>query len=128
MGKDHGNAFVVSDPARITVPGVGQVRRKQCVEVIIGKSPLQRLETYSLQYDVAVRIRENFFVNLVAPTAAAVDQLECRNARFKRTFLKLAVALLLGKKSVAVGHHESHVAGACLVDAREIDLVQNSVA
>ena len=127
LGKKHGVAFVIADPAGIAVAEVRQVRREQSVKMVVGEFPLQRLEADLLQHDVAVRIGQNFFVDAVAPAVAGVDQLKGWNAGLKGTVFKGAVALLLGEEIVAVGDDESHVAGTGLVDAGKVNLVQNAV-
>ena len=56
-----------------------------------------------------------------------VGQFKGGDAGLKGTVLKCAVALLFGKEIAAVGDDESHVARAGLVDAGEVDFVQNAV-
>ncbi len=63
----------------------------------------------------------------VAAADIGVGQLKRGDARLKRLVLKPTVPLLLGKESLAIGNHETEVAGAGLINPREIDFVQNAV-
>ena len=94
-------SLVVAHPARVAESPVREMRREQRVAAIVREFALQRLETDSLQDDVAIRIAENFFVDPVAAVKAGVGELEDRDARLEGNILKGAVALFFGE--VAAG-------------------------
>ena len=101
---------------------------QQRVQAIIRKRALQRHEADFLQHDVAIRIGEDFFLDPVASLQFGVGQFVNWNAGFERHILEFAVALLFGEKAGAVGDDQTLVAGASLVHAWEIDLVQDAMA
>jgi hypothetical protein len=49
------------------------------------------------------------------------------DTKYNRPVLKRAVPLFLRKELAAVSYDKSHVAGAGLIDSREVNLVENSV-
>src|SRR5438477_7348443 len=128
LGKEHGIALVVAGPTGVAESAVGQVRRKQSVKVVVGKSALQGFEADSLKNDVAVGIGEDFLVDAIASAVARVGQFEDGYAGLAGTAFEGAVALLFGKEITAVGDNESHVAGAGLVDPGKINFVENAMA
>ena len=105
------------------VTAVGQVRREQRVKAIVGESSLQRFKTDLLQQHVAVGIGEYFFADPVAAAEIGVDQFKGGDAGLKWLILKRTVALLLGKERPAIGDDEAEIAGASLIDAREIHFI-----
>ena len=128
LGEKHGQAFVIANPASVVVAAVGQVRREQRVEVIVGEIALQRFEADLLQHHVAVGIGEDFFVDSVAP--AQISVLVSSNAGTPGSnglFSKRTVPLLLGKESPAIGDDEAEIARASLVHPRKIHFIDNSV-
>ena len=76
---------------------------------------------------MAIGIAENFFVDAIATVEAAVGELIVRDARLVSNVLVGAMALFFGEVAVTVSNDESEIAGAGLIDARKIDLVENAV-
>jgi hypothetical protein len=128
LGEEHGNALVVAGPAGIAISTIGQVGGEQRVELIVGKLSYQRFEADSLQHDIAVGVAEHFLVDAVAATDAAVSQVIGRDSGLERHVFKGAMAFFLGEEFAPISNQESHIAGAGLIDAREIDFVENAVA
>ena len=89
MGKQRGHAFVVAHPAGIFPAAIRQMGRQQRIETVVGQRALQRHEADSLQYDIAVRIGEDFFLDPVASLHFCVRQLVNRNSRLDGGFSNL---------------------------------------
>ena len=104
------------------------MRRKQGVKAVVPEGALQWDEANLLQHDIAIRIGQNFFVDPVPSLQLCIGQLEGGHAGRNRNVLELAVTFLLGEIPFAVGNNESHVASASLINARVVNLVQDSVA
>ena len=64
----------------------------------------------------------------VASAVACVGEFKCRNPGLDRAVFKTAMTFLLGEEIAAVGHDETHVASASLIDAGKVDLVKDAVA
>src|SRR5580700_10449289 len=123
LGQEHGEAFVVAYPTSVAVTAVGQVGRKQRVEMIVRELALERFEANFLEHDVAVRIGENFLMNPVAAAILSVGQFKSRDAGLEGLVLKGAVPLFLGKEVAPIGYHETEIASAGLIDTRKINFV-----
>ncbi len=128
LGEKHGDAFIVADPTCVAVSAVGQMRREQGKQSIVGEPTPQRFKTNLLQYHVAIRIGEYLFVDAVSSGNVGVGQLVYRDAGFAGTVLERAMPLFFRKEFAPVGHDESHIACASLVHPREVDFVENAVA
>ena len=115
-------------PACVASATIRQMRRQQCVQTIIRKLTFQRLKADFLHNHVAVRIAEYFLVDLVSSLVFRVGQLVDRHTRFKRRIFEPAIALLFRKESGAVSDEQALVASTSLINSREIDFIQNSVA
>ncbi len=107
LGKQHGSALVVPDPAGIFTATIGEMGSQQGIHVIVGQRALQRDEANPLQDDVPVRIGKDFFLDPVAPLQFGVSQLVNRNTRFNGHIFKLAVPFFFGEKTGAVGDNQS---------------------
>jgi hypothetical protein len=107
---------------------ISQVRREQDMQVIIRQGALSRAEPDSPQYGVPPGIGHNLLFDLVATLAAGVKQPEGRHPVCQPLHLMIGITLFLGEKVSAVGDNQTHVAGAGLVNARVVNLVENAVA
>src|SRR5581483_12022781 len=127
FGEEHRHALVVSNPPIISVPAVREMRREQCEQAIVRQASFERFESYLLQNYAAVRIGQDLLVNAIAARDMRIRHAIRRDSRLKRSVFKRAMALLFGKEIFAVCDDEPHVARAGLIDAWEVNLVQNSV-
>ena len=73
-------------------------------------------------------IGHNLLFDAVAAIAAGVDQPECRHTVGQPVNFRVGVTFLLGEEIRSVRDDQPHVADAGLVNARVIDLVEDSVA
>src|ERR1700685_4527710 len=101
--------------------------REQREEAIVGELALQSFEANFLQYDVAIGIGKNFFMNAVASGGFRIDEFKRGDAGLEGFVFEVAMALFFGEVIAAVGYHETHVPSAGLVDARIINFVQDPV-
>ncbi len=122
------HAFIVADPTGIFAAAIRQMRRQQRVQAIVGQRALQGHEANPLQHHIPVGVGENFFLDPVSSLQFCVSEFVDWNAIFNRVVLKLAVALLFGEITGAVGDDQALVAGAGLVHSRVVDFVQDAVA
>ena len=120
-------SLVVAHPTRVAESPICDMRREQRVAAVVLEFAPQRLEIDSLQYHVAMRIAENFLANPVTAVKARIGELEDRDARFEGDILKGAVALFFREVAAPIRDDQSQIASAGLIDAREVDLVQDSV-
>ena len=121
-------SLVVAGPARVAKSPVCDMGCQQRVATVVLKFAPQRLELDSLQDHVAIGIAENFFANPVTAVKARIGELEDGNTRFERDVLKGAVALFFREVAAPIRDDQSQIASAGLIDARKVDLVQDSVA
>src|ERR1700733_6919499 len=127
LGEKHGYAFVVADPAGVGISAVGEMRREQSIEAIVGELALQGFEAGFLQNHIAVRVSEDFLVNAVTSADLGVHEFKCGDTGFDGLVFEGAVAFFFREEIATIGDHESEVAGAGLVDPREIYFIDNSV-
>ena len=107
---------------------ISQMRREHDVQVIIRQGTLLRVKLNRLQHCVLVRIGHNLLFNAIPAIAAGIDQFESRHAVGQPFHFVAGIAFFLGKKLRAVGDDHSHVTDASLINARVINLIENSVA
>ena len=127
LGEKHRETFVVPDPARVPVPAVCQVRREQRVQAIVRELALQGFEANLLQYHTSVGIAQNFLVNPIPSRDLRIRQFKGWNSRLEWAVLKCAMPFLFREEVAAIGHNESQVACAGLINAREVDLIEDPV-
>ena len=104
------------------------MRSKKRIEVIVLELTLQRQEPNFLQNNIAIRVSEHFFLDLVAPLDRCIRQAVQRNSRLPRTDLEAAIPLLFRKELLPIGNKEFLITCAGLVHSREVNLIQNAVA
>ncbi len=104
------------------------MRSQKRIETIVGEAALQRHKADFLQHHVAVRIGQNLLLDPISPLHFCVAQLIYRYTRLHGDILKAAMPLLFREKTGAIGDDESLIARARLIDAREVDFVQDAVA
>ena len=91
--------------------------------MVVGKRTLQWDKSNLLDYHVSIRVCEDFLLDAVAPIRGHISQFIDRNAGLERHVLENAIALFLGKETVAVRDEEPLVPSAGLIHARVVDLV-----
>ena len=128
FGKQHGNALIFASPSSIAIAAIGQVRRQKSVEVIIAEGPLKRYKPNFLKHYIAIWIGKDFFLDPIPSLYFCIDQFVDRNSGFNRQILKSAMTLLLGKEARTIGNNQSLIASTGLIDAGEIDFIQDAVA
>src|SRR5579871_6731305 len=126
--KEHRKSLVVANPSGIAVSEIGEVRRQQGEQAVVGKLSLQRLKPYFLQDHIPVRIAKYLLMDPVTARVAGILQAKRGDSRLERPVLERAMTFLFGEEITATRHDETHVTGAGLVHAWEIDFVQNTVA
>ena len=127
LGEEHGEAFIVADPAGIAVAAIREMRRQQSKEAVVPELPLKRGETDFLEYNIAIGIGKDFFMDAIASVDVCVGQLKGGDPGFERSILEGAVAFFFGEKIAAISYDESEITGTSLIDARKIDFVENAV-
>ena len=127
LGEEHRRPFVVADPRRIAAAAVGQVRGEDHVEAEIRERAPERHEPHALQHDVAPRIGQHLFLDAIAAVNGRVANLVRRHAERDLRRLGPGIPLFLGEVRPTIGHDEPEVAGARVIDARVVDLVENPV-
>src|SRR6267378_5317618 len=104
------------------------MRREECVKAIVRILARQGVKRYTLQHNVALRIREHQLVEPIAPLAAGAAYGKGRHAVVDRPDGAFGIALFLGKEPLSVGYDETEVSRAGLIDARMVNLIQNAMA
>src|SRR5207247_6910082 len=89
---------------------------------------LERREAGLLQDGVAPGIGEDLLLDPVALLRAGVHKPVSRDTLGQVGHLLPGVALLLGEEGMAVSDEHAQVARAGLIDAREVDLIEDPVA
>src|SRR6185437_4147472 len=128
LGEEHWHAFILTDKSCVAAAPVAEVRRQQRIQVVILEFSLQGRETSSLHDRVAMRRCDDLFFDPVSPLAASVDQLISRNACYGKRDFVLCVPLFLREEVLAVGDDQTKIAGARIIQARVVDLIENAVA
>jgi hypothetical protein len=80
-----------------------------------------------LQHHVSPGIGQHFFFDPVPALHASIGQFEDRHSGFDRKVLEGTMALFFGEEPAAVGDNQAEVAGAGLIHAGKINLVENAV-
>src|SRR5207248_1557134 len=109
-------------------PAVGQVRRDECVKVVVRQRPDERHKLSFLKHHVAIRIADDLLDNSVAPVVAGVDDPEGGDSVVEKLDLVIGVALLFGKEALAVGDDQTEITRAGTVDPGIVNLVEDAVS
>ena len=128
FSEQHGPTLVLTDPRRVVAAAVGQMRCEQNVKAIVARRALQRHEARALQHDRPRRVGQDLLFDAIAALEAGVRQPERRDPVGQPRDLMSGMALLLRDETAAIGDDEAQVAGAGLVHAWIVDLVEDAVA
>jgi hypothetical protein len=125
--KQHRLAIMLAQPGSIVTPLIAQMRRQQGKQSVVGRAPDQRHEPHTHQHHLAGGISDDFFLDAKPTLAAGVDHAVTGHAIGQVFDLTVRVAFLLAKVGPTVRDDQSQVADARLIDAAEVDLVQDAM-
>jgi hypothetical protein len=128
LGKEHRCSLVITHPAGIARSEISQMWSQQCIQAVVAQISLERHEPNFLQYYISPRIGQHFLFDLKLARLGCVNQFVGRDSRFDGKILEGTMAFLLGEELTTVGDNEAEVAGARLVHAGKIDLIENAMA
>ena len=127
-GKQHWEALEVVEPGGVAGAAIDEMRRQQGVKPVITEAALQRAEDDALQHHLAPGIGKDGLVDAEAAVARGVGERETRHALGELAQHAGGIALFLGEIVAPIGDDEAEIAGAGVVDAGIIDLVEDAVA
>ena len=128
LGEEHRRALVVTHPRRVAASSVGEVWSQQHVKPEISQRALERHETNTLKHHVAPRVGQYFFLDSIATINGRVQNPIRRNSWRDLQGLRPGIPFFLREECLPIGHDETKVARACVIDAWVVDLVEDPVA
>ena len=128
LGEQHRRALVIAHPRRVAAASVGEVGSEQHVQAEISQRALERHETDALEHHVAPGIGQYLLLDSIATINGRVPNPIRRNARRHLRRLGAGIPLFLREECLPIGHDETEVARARVIDAWVVDLVEDPVA
>jgi hypothetical protein len=124
-GEQHRCPLVVAHPRCIAAAAVREMRCEQHIESEIRQLALKRHESDALQDHVTPRICQDFFLDPVPAVSRGVVNAIRGNAGRHLDGVGVRISLFFGEVDLAVGDNETEIAGARVIDARVVDLVED---
>ena len=107
---------------------IREMRRQQSIQLIVCLLGRLRPKNDLLQQHVASRIGKDFLFDGVAVLQTGIDDPVGWHTGGQILDARAAVPFFFGKQFTSVGHDQTQVANASLIDPRVVHLVQNPMA
>src|SRR5690349_8219108 len=120
-------AFIAAEPRLVVGAAIDEMRREQREEPIVAAA-VERGERNPLQHDIARRIGKHRLFDAIAAVGGDVGERESRYAVINRPNRAARMTLFFREIIAAIGDDEAEIAGAGIIDAWVINLVQDAVA
>src|SRR5215204_998246 len=127
FGEQHGRALVVAHPCGIAVASVGEMGSEQGIQAEVCECAVQRDEANALEDDVAPGIGQYLPFDAVPAVEGLIADSIGRNTGCHAGSGGAGMALFFREIAVISGDEEAKIAGARVVDARTVNLVQNAM-
>ena len=128
LGEQHRRALVIAHPRRIAAASVGEVGSEQDVQTEISQRALERHKTDALEHHVAPGIGQDLLLNAITTIDSRVSNPISKNTRRYLGRLRTRIPLFLREERLSIGHDETKVARACVIDTWVVDLIEDPVA
>jgi hypothetical protein len=116
-----------TEPSAVVGAAIDEMRRQQREEPIITRA-VKRPEGDTLQHDIADRIGKHGLVDAIAAIGGDIGKPESRHTVLDGMHRTARVAFLFREIIAAIGDNEAEIARAGIINARIINLVENTVA
>src|SRR5487761_26820 len=127
-GEEHFVPLVVVGPSGVVSAAIHKMRCKQGVKAVIVRRATLSFEADTLEDNVAVRIGKHELFDDIASVTRRIAQYEGGHAIVHRLDDAHGVALLFREIALAVRDDEAEIAGARVVYAGIVDLIEDAMA
>src|SRR5487761_26004 len=127
-GEEHFVPFVVGKPGGVVSAAIYKMQCQQAMKTIVVHRAAPSCEADTLEDNVAVRIGKHELFDDIASVTRRIAQYEGGHAIVHRLDDAHGVALLFREIALAVRDDEAEIAGARVVYAGIVDLIENAMA